>query len=172
MRLSFVLVAGKYSPHLDTNRTTTVAGGLHQAGHSVVVASGCDQHPCTTKPQPCKAARHTFCLSIDEPGQCDRPPVSHCPPCPPAPPPADGDFAAAASEFFTTEQQQRRRLQQGCGCVSCPCPSGAGKTPYECTTYSKSAVLTAIEASVRESTLPAFFCSPFLMKNDRLSRQP
>jgi hypothetical protein len=156
--LLFVLVAGKYSPHLDTNRTTTVAGGLHQAGHSVTVASGCDQHPCTTKPQPCsKAAVHTFCLSVDKPGQCDRPPVTHCPPCPPPappPPPADGESnAAAASEFYyTTEQQQRRQLQQGCGCVSCPCPSGAGKTPYKCTTYSKSAVLAAIEASVRKNT--------------------
>ena len=84
------MLAGKYSPHLDTSKTTTVAGGLHEAGHDVTVASGCDG---------------------------------------------------------AAEQPERRRLQQGCGCVSCPCPSGAGKTPYECKTYSKSSVLAAISAS-------------------------
>eukprot|EP01043_Picozoa_sp_COSAG02_P020391 COSAG02_NODE_1005_length_15270_cov_11.414607_7_plen_714_part_00 len=39
----------------------------------------------------------------------------------------------------------RRQLQQGCGCVSCPCPSGAGRTPYECKSYDKSKVTSAIK---------------------------
>ena len=34
---------GKYSPHLDVNRTTTVAEGLKAAGHVVTAASGCSE---------------------------------------------------------------------------------------------------------------------------------
>eukprot|EP01052_Picozoa_sp_SAG31_P076970 SAG31_NODE_36301_length_314_cov_1.209302_1_plen_85_part_01 len=41
-------------------------------------------------------------------------------------------------------EQRKRRLQQGCGCVSCPCPSGAGKTPYECQKYDNVSVIRAV----------------------------
>lgn len=88
---------GKYSPHMDTNLTVTVAGALHDAGNDVMAASGCSDG----RPQ-------------DETG-------------------------------WSTNQWHRRQLQQGCGCVSCPCPSGAGRTPYECKSYDKSQVTSAID---------------------------
>ena len=50
--------------------------------------------PCTTTPQPCqKTPGHTYCASDPSPGQCARPAVATCPPCPPGPgppPPATG----------------------------------------------------------------------------------
>ena len=43
---------------------------------------------CTTTPQPCPShPGRTFCASDKSPGQCDRPSVTKCPPCPPPPVP-------------------------------------------------------------------------------------
>ena len=90
--------------------------------------------PCTTKPQPCKAAAaHTFCLSVNEPGQCDRPPVAHCPPCPPAPPPpppppADGDpFRPPLPDQLASWQELRDALNKtGRPIYSFFCPRSCG----------------------------------------------
>ena len=39
--------------------------------------------PCSSTPQPCKdTPGHTFCESDPSPGQCQRPSVKTCPPCP------------------------------------------------------------------------------------------
>ena len=39
--------------------------------------------PCSTTPQPCKSTPgHTYCESDPSLGQCQRPPVKTCPPCP------------------------------------------------------------------------------------------
>ena len=44
--------------------------------------------------------------------------------------------AGGCSQKKLDEKQQRRRgLQSGCGCVSCPCPSGGGPEPYMCLGY-------------------------------------
>ena len=85
---------GKYSPHLDTKNTKTVAFGLkgvHQ-GNQVTVAGGCSE----------------------------------------------------GKEALTAEATARRALQSGCGCVSCPCPSGGGPEPYMCERYNRSDVEDAI----------------------------
>lgn len=54
---------------------------------------------------------------------------------------------ASGCSGVSAANQARRQLQQGCGCVSCPCPSGGGKTPYECKSYNSSAVTAAIAGS-------------------------
>lgn len=39
--------------------------------------------PCNSTPQPCPShPGHTFCATDKTPGQCDRPSVKICPPCP------------------------------------------------------------------------------------------
>ena len=110
---------GKYSPHVDVNRTVTVAGGLRQAGHSVVVAPGCTQEAAGLHPTADGGATGDTGQSIYRSGEA----AAHAARAGPGP--------------------------DGCGCASCPCPSGAGAEPYMCRGYNKSTMVDAVaEADV------------------------
>jgi beta-glucosidase len=129
---------GKYSPHMDVNKTVTVAGGIQTRGHTVRVAVGCSQHPSSLGRDVVSGTAGSYSGSHADP------------------------FGDATSDTAATDRSGHHhsnghstflniaddtRVGRGCGCASCPCPSPGGSKPYMCESYDKASVVAAVAAA-------------------------
>lgn len=70
---------------------------------------------CSSSPQPCREAGHTFCPTLEDKDQCKHPPKP-CPPCPKAPPPPPGpahNQTITLDRAFATTLDETSVLQLG-----------------------------------------------------------
>ena len=89
--------SGQYAKIVGWSKGTPVAGS------------------CSSSPQPCREAGHTFCPTLEDKDQCKHPPKP-CPPCPKAPPPPPGpahNQTITLDRAFATTLDETSVLQLG-----------------------------------------------------------